>query len=229
MKQLVRGYVTLFAVSVASACSRPAEPVGSSFAVIFRVVSDEDAKLAGARLTSGKQELGVTGADGELHLRLKGREGQTIPVGVDCPEGYVSPSGLPELRLAASRRVGGEELQAIVYEAVCTRREREVVLVVNAGTSDLPVHVGGAPKARTDQDGTAHVLLEIDRETKNLSVSLDTSSRPELKPQNPSRTFELEGSDAILLFDQEFVVQKPRRATRPARQLPKRHVPYRVD
>lgn len=230
MKQRIHRYVVLFAVWVTGACSRPAEPTSGSFEVIFRVVDDEAERLAGARFTSGPRELGVTGANGELQLRLQGREGQTIPVGVACPEGYVEPVGLPELRLAASRPVGQEEAQAIVYEAVCTRRERDVVLVVNAAKgSELPVNVAGTSKAQTDRDGTAHVLLKVDQGTKHLSVSLDTSSRPELKPQNPSRTFELDGSDTILLFDQEFVVEKPRRVTRPVRQAPKRHVPYRID
>jgi len=72
------------------------------------------------------------------------------------------------------------------------------------------------------------VLVKADRTTPSLNVSLDTSAHQELKPRNPSRTYELAGNDALLVFDQTFVATtKPVFHGGPAK--PRKHIPYRVD
>src|SRR5690606_32601789 len=119
----------------------------------------------------------------------------------------------------------------IVADALCTGKSRDVVLVVHAaGAAELPVLVDGKLASMTDAQGNAHVLVPVDRDVRSLSASLDTSSRSELKPANPSRVFELEGPDTVVIFTQHFTQVRPRRApTRSVGASPKRHVPFRIE
>ena len=73
----------------------------------------------------------------------------------------------------------------------------------------------------------AHVLLQLDRDVRKVSVTLDTTEQPRLRPQNPSRTFELHGKDAILVMDQPF--SAPSRPTVRLGAAPKRHIPYKIQ
>jgi hypothetical protein len=60
----------------------------------------------------------------------------------------------------------------------------------------------------------------------SIRVSLDTSERPQLRPENPQRTFQLEDRDAVLVFEQKFAEKLPRR---PAKPKPLTSVPYRIQ
>jgi len=119
--------------------------------------------------------------------------------------------------------------QPMHYAAVCQRNVRDIVLVMRAlGGADLPFQIDGKPAGNTDADGIAHVLVHSDRTPKSLNVSLDTSAHQELKPKNPSRTYELVGNDAVLVFDQALVAtHKP--VLHGAGAKIRKHVPYRVD
>lgn len=87
----------------------------------------------------------------------------------------------------------------------------------------------GTPFLRAPFSECAALSCDWDRKARTLSASLDTSGRPELKPQKPSRVFELTERDAILIFDQSFATPKRARMARPPRAAAKRHIPYRVD
>jgi len=104
-----------------------------------------------------------------------------------------------------------------------------VVVVVKAERGkNLPVSLNGKPVATTDADGHAHVLIEMDRSVTSLRVDLDTTAEHSLLPQNPGRTFDLHGRDAVLVFEQPFSVAARPKA-RPGAQAPRRHVPQRLD
>lgn len=206
-----------------------AVPDASRFAVEFLVSKDDGDALEGAVVRAGNGDLGATGADGALRAELTGTEGQTVPVTVTCPDGFAGAERPSSVRLAHTRRVDLGGYQATRFEATCTREVREIVLVVRSeGAGGVPLVVDGRPAGSTNSDGIAHVLAHAERRVGALRVTLDTSSRPELKPKSPTRTYELSGKDAILLFDQTFVTA-PKRVLRAAAPKPQKHVPYRID
>ncbi len=197
------------------------------FEVSFGVATDDGAPLSEVKFATGQQSFGTTNETGRLSVRLRGTEGQTIPVQVTCPTGYASPEA-GTLKLTRTRGVDDTAPKPIPFDVVCTRQTREVVVVVHAENgSKLPVSVGGKPLGVTDADGNAHVLVALQRDERSLSVEMDTSQQANLKPQNPSKVFELSGRDAVLVFDQPFTVARAKRSVAKAAPPP-RHVPYRV-
>jgi hypothetical protein len=118
-----------------------------------------------------------------------------------------------------------EKTQPVRAAFICTRNERQVVVVVRAqGGPALGVIVDGMPVGATDAGGFAHVLVNVDRTVNKIAVGLDTTGNQYLRPKNPSRVFELSGKDTILLFDQTLV-QAPR-PTRP--KVSTKYVPYQI-
>ena len=203
--------------------------VSTRFASEFHVTTDDGDALAGAVIAAGEARLGTTGPDGLLRADIAGAEGQSIPVTVSCPEGLTGPDQAPPLRLTHTRRVNLSGYQPMRTEAVCQRNVRDLVLVVRAvGGAALPLQVDGRPVGATDADGIAHVLVRADRKVKSLNVSLDTSGHQELKPRNPSRTYELAGNDRLLVFDQTLVAT-PKPIFRGGGTKPRKYIPYRVD
>lgn len=222
--------ITAFVAFEVGACgAKTSEPVSPNYAVELQITNDDGGALAGVAIDVGKKRVGTTGADGTLKTDLTGVEGQSLSIAALCPEGYANPETLAPLRLTHTRRVTLDGYQPLHVEAVCRRQMRDLVVVVRArGASELPLEVDGKPAGTTDADGNAHVLVKADRTTASLGVTLDTNAHPELKPKNPSRTFELAGNDAILVFDQTFV-SSPKPVFRAGPTKTKKHIPYRVD
>ncbi len=201
----------------------------SRFDVEFRINNDDGEAMQGAIIQVGNAKLGATAEDGKLKSELAGTDGQTLPVVVTCPDGFSGAEKPASIRLTHTRRVDLNGYQAMRFDGVCTREVRDIVVVVRAqGGGGLTLNVEGKPSGTTDADGIAHVLVHASRQVKSLNVSLDTSTRPELKPRSPSRTYELAGNDAILLLDQTFVSAQ-RRVLRAAAPKKQKHIPYRID
>jgi hypothetical protein len=216
------------ALLVVSTFGCAAKTTDDRFEISLRATSDDALALAGATFATGKSNLGKTSTSGIVNVHLRGAEGQTLPLTVTCPSGYESSGELSPLRLTRTRRVGEAVAQPLTVEANCIRKLRDVVLVVRTeNASNLPVLVDGKPAATTT-DGTAHLLLQLDRDVRQVSVTLDTTDQPKLRPQNPSRTFELHGKDTVLVMSQAFskVLPKPNTHATPR---PHHHIPYRVQ
>lgn len=212
-------------------CSGGSGESPAPFRIELNARTDDGEALAGAVFTSGKQRLGTTDARGVLERAIPGSEGQSLAVGVTCPQGYEGPKGSLSVRLSnAVRSVGATGPRPTRLDVTCKRKTRQIVLVVHApGGADVPVLVEGVAANTVNQDGSAHILVDVDTSVKSLAVTLDTSARQDLMPQNPRRLFDLDGGDALLVMDQTFrgrVVQK-RRVTTDSR--PRRHIPTRVD
>lgn len=218
------------ALLIAVGCSAASSPhTDSRFEIEFRVNKDDGEAIKGASIRTGETQLGITGEDGKLRSELAGVEGQTLPIIVTCPDGFSGMEKPSTVRLTHTRRVDLNGYQAMRFEGVCTRNVRDIVVVVRAqGGAGVTLNVDGKPAGTTNADGIAHVLVHASRQVKSLSVSLDTSTRPELKPKNPSRTYELGGNDAILIMDQTFV-SAPKRVFRAAAPKQQKHIPYRID
>ncbi len=213
-----------------SSCAEPPAPAELRFDATLRVTTDDADPLANAKFALNGKPFGVTDLTGALSVRLRGTEGQTVRLSLECPEGYSPPERLPPLRLTQTRRMGQTRPQPLALDAVCTRQTRKVALVVRAlPEATLPIEIDGKVVTSTDADGNAHLLLEVDRSRRTVSARLNTSQRTDLLPQNPERVFELSGRDSVLVFAPELT--KVRRAPpRPAAPPPpRRHVPYRID
>lgn len=212
-----------------SACGGTATPAPvQSYQLRLTAKTDDGDPLEGVRFTTGKRALGVTNGSGALEITLMGSEGQSLPIAAACPMGFVGPERSPALRLATTRAIGSAGTQPIPFETTCTRTLRDVVVVVHAGKGDrLPVMIEGQPKADTDTDGNAHVLLQLPRDARSVNVALDTSTRKQLRPVNPVRVFELDGRDAILIFAPELTESQPHFV--PTQPKAPRHIPYRLD
>ena len=225
----IMGAIALVGLGNAGCSGTTSQPEGSRFTIEFQVTNDDGDALASAAITAGKWRLGTSGPGGVLKAELSGAEGQTLPILLECPDGFTGPDRPAQLRLTHTRRLNLNGYQPMHYEAVCQRNVRDIVLVVRAqGGAGLSLQIDGKPAGITDADGIAHVLVRAERNLKSLNVSLDTSAHQELKPKNPSRTYELAGNDAVLVFDQALVAtHKP--VSHGASTKPRKHIPYRVD
>jgi hypothetical protein len=196
------------------------------FTVVVRASTDDDRPLEGVAIIAARHRLGATSSTGTLTARTQGEDGQTLPVTISCPDGYVAPATSPPLRLTHARALASGKTEPLVYDVVCDRKMRNVIVAVKAaGSKSTPVLVNGERQAITDDNGIAHVALVVDRSTPSVRVDLDTSSEPNLVPQSPSRTFALNGRDSVLIFDQALSRRsrpKPKGTPAPARHIPQR-------
>jgi hypothetical protein len=221
------------ASSLLSACGgSSAATSGKSFDLVLKATSDDGDPVGGVKFTTGTSNFGTTNTAGIVSVNVRGSDGQNLPVTASCPDGYVSPEQSSTLKLTEVRRINQEGAATLGIDITCIRKMREIVLVVRTVNAPvLPVDVGGKTVGRTDNDGTAHVKLQVDRDVRSLSVNLSTNDLPTLRPQNPSRVYDLDGQDAILLLDQSFTIE---RKSTPKRRVathttPGKHIPYKID
>lgn len=196
------------------------------FTVVVRASTDDERPLEGVAILAARRRLGETSSTGTLMARTPGDDGQTLPVTISCPDGYLAPVSPPPLRLTRARALASGKVEPLTYDVVCDRKVRNVIVAVKtSGSRGTPVLVNGERQATTDDNGIAHVALVVDRNTPSVRVDLDTSSEPALVPQSPSRTFALTGKDSVLVFDQALSRRsrpKPKGTPAPARHIPQR-------
>jgi hypothetical protein len=199
--------------------------------LLVRVNADDGGSLEGVAVSSERAVLGHTNGSGSLRVIVRGREGDSLRIGVACPAEYHDAAEeLVKLRgVRHLQHTGGGDLE-LQFE--CRARERRAALVVKArGQSDLPVMVHGREVARTDARGIAHATLTLPRNSSFL-VRIDTSAKPGLKPKSPETTFSMDDQDAIFLLEQAFEQPPrppPRRRAAPLEQpAPKRRMPIRI-
>lgn len=213
-----------------AACAGAPPTARHDFGIDVRVVGDDGRALADATLHRGPEMLGKTDTEGRLLLNVSGPEGQTVALRLTCPGGYTEPKGTLSVRLARTRRVGQSAPEPQKVNAVCSKLTRKAVVVVRApGGAGLPITVNGEPAGTTNADGNAHILVEVHRGLRALDVALDTRAEKFLTPQNPKKLFELDGEDAVLLYEQPFAVRYRSRPATGASVTPKKHVPTRID
>jgi len=216
----------ILSLAALGGCSSGTAPGAPTFAVELRASSQDGQPLAGVSFTIDQRVVGLTRADGRLVHAVRGTEGGLAKLVVACPAEFEPPPQPAPLRLTRTRAIDGEATQPLTVDVRCQKRLRDVVLIVHAERGDhLPVLVDGKPVGTTDDDGIAHVLLRRPREDKSVQLGVDTTSRPALKPVSPSRSYQLTGQDAVVLFEPSFVV-----AVAPAARIaaPRRHIPVRV-
>jgi hypothetical protein len=221
--------ISVLSAALAIGCgSREASAPKPAFPVVFAAVDDDGDPLPAATFLVAERPIGTTDASGKIAHAVAGREGQVLAVSASCPPGFESAETHPALRLTETHRVDTQTIEPIIYRVTCTRTTRDIVVVVRAQRGrDLPVEIDGKPLGMTDADGIAHVLVRLDRRAPSVAVGLDTRGQRDLRPQNPSRTFELSGRDTVIVFEQSFARDIRRLTSRHPAQS--RHIPERID
>jgi hypothetical protein len=232
-KPTVLSIIFILLTILLAGCGGSAENTNEkSFNVILTVKTDDGEPLEGVRFTNCATNVGTSNSKGILSMNIRGAEGQRLTITTTCPEGYVGPEQPSTFKLTEVRRVNQSQPVAIGLDVTCTRKLREIVVVVRATDApSLPVDIGGKTVGTIDQNGISHVRVQLDRDVRSLSVSLGTSDFPALRPQNPSRVYDLDGKDAVLLLDQTFSTDKKfftRRKVAPVTATAK-HIPYKID
>jgi hypothetical protein len=204
-----------------SACSAAAAG-DSAYQMQVRVTSDPGVGLGGVTLQRSDTALAVTDQSGSARLRLLGKEGDRVEVAARCPETHVAPA--PQQIVLRSY----VDKTAPELEIRCTPRRRSLAVVVIAKNGpELPLLHRGQQLAKTDAQGVAHFVLD-GAPSDAFEVTLDTTARSDLRPQNPFKRFVIETRDSAAEFDPELSVVKPRvrHATQRPVELPDR--PQRI-
>lgn len=220
-----RALIAALAVA-ALACGSNA-PSQQEYRTVVRATVDERDPLQGVQIEIRGRAVGATDAAGELTLTLRGSDGLRVPISATCPMGYrlqTPPRALILRRVLELDPEGGTAPLRIAVSCAPTRRR--AVLLVRAGTTGgLPITIDERPAGATTATGVAHLLLSAPP-GKRIEVRLDTSSRADLRPQNPSRVFVFPDASDVFVFDQVFEagptrnadVAEPRPRRRPRRQ-----------
>lgn len=188
---------------------------GTAFALSI-VAKTELEPLGGVRVFAGEALLGTTGDAGTLPLELSGTEGERVPLRIECPSSYQSP---PQPLVVGLWRPS-EGAAAPTFEVECAPSVHCLVAGIAAQNgAHLPVSYLGQRVGHTDALGLAHVLVCAPSH-EQVSLTLDTTARPELRPQNPALTF-VAGERAELVLLQLELVEPPRaRVARAKRTIP---------
>jgi len=180
----------------------------ASYAVLVRATDDAAKPLPGVQLSAAGQALGVTDARGQHALRMPGTEGQRVDLSATCPSGYAGPRERPAFLLKRVRDAQGEPSdQPIEVSLTCNATEHVALIAVQTGQAGLPILLRGQVVGQTSELGTAHVMVR-EPVGKGFQLMLDTSARPELRPDNPTRLFSVTHQDAFSVWDQPFEQEK---------------------
>ena len=193
-------------------------PEPARLLVSFITQSDPGEPLSGVSVSVQDLPVGKSDAGGLLQTVLTGRPGQKLTVRYDCPLGHRAEREAPGLQLPDRERpAGGVDSVEMVLR--CPPVLRTVAIAVRAGAGvELPVLLDGEPLGQTDSAGVAHFYAEAKPGTQ-LTVRLDTSSRPELRPRSPFRHFVVPDRHEAFLMAQSFhrARQPKRRSAKPFR------------
>jgi hypothetical protein len=217
----VRKALIVLASSAISACSDPATSpeaatASGSFSVLLAVRAAAEAPVPGARVLAGKQLLGTTDGSGLSRLRLPGRDGQTVPLTIECPAGFSSP----EAPVPVALRELAPGSRPPRFEAHCAATTHSVLVGIRAEHgANLPILQLDRGVGSTDTAGLAHVLLSNVTPDQPIALTLDTSLQPLLRPQNPVLTFVPAARDEFVLLEQQFSRLEPKRKPKGPRPM----------
>ena len=203
------GFVALLGwCMVSCAALRPqAEPEPNPrFPLIVQARDEAGQLLANVELQDGKKVVGRTAASGRAELSLSGLEGQIVDLTVACPQGYSAP-GKP---ISVGLRRLSEHSPAPVFETLCVAQLHSVLVGVRAERgAKLSILYLKRRVAETDSEGVAHFVLRVPP-AQTITLTLDTTESPSLRPRSPTLTFVAAERDEIVLFEQQFSLQVQR-------------------
>lgn len=203
MKQIV---IALWLVA-AVGCNQTVTQ-SSSYAVLVRAADDLGRPLSDVQLSAAGQALGATDAQGQRTLSMPGVEGQRVDLVASCPASYTGPRERPAFLLKRTRTPQGSlSDQPIEVNLTCDSTNHVALVAVQTGQANLPIMLRGQVVGQTSDLGTAHVMLR-EPAGHSFQLTLDTSARPELRPENPTHIFTVTHQDAFSVWDQPFELEK---------------------
>jgi hypothetical protein len=104
---------------------------------------------------------------------------------------------------------GGLSEQPIEVNLTCDATSHVALVAIHTAHAGLPVMLRGQAVARTSDAGTAHVMLR-EPVGNSFQLTLDTSAKPELRPESPTHMFAVTHQDAFAVWDQPFELEKKR-------------------
>jgi hypothetical protein len=208
----VRAALLLLVVGCAGAAG--SEEAGSApYALRLSATGEEHDPLAGVRVFAEDTLLGATEETGSVELELQGSEGDRVPLRIECPESFRSP---PQ-PLVVGLWHPSPGSAAPTFEVECVPFVHSYVVGIAAENgAHLPISHLNEPVGETDDYGVAHVVLRAPSQ-EQVSLTLDTSTRPELRPQSPSLAFVAGESSELVLLQVKFV--EPPRPSRVLRAV----------
>jgi hypothetical protein len=173
--------------------------VASSFGVMI-VTQSKGKPVTGAKILSGKEVLGATDQAGKVLLKLEGSEGDAVELLVQCPEGLASP----EKPITVGLRVMAPGSPSPRFEAECVPLTHNILVGLRTDKgADLPVLYLDEVVGHTNSAGVAHLRLTVTPK-EQVTLTIDTSKKPALRPQNPRITFVTSDKDEMILLEQKF-------------------------
>lgn len=199
--------VTTMLVGITAFSSGCRPPPAPPTRVLIRVLDEAKSPINGAEIASQSEVIAKTNNDGRAEVAIAGKEGESFHVEVRCPKLYKSPTAPLEIR-----RLDNNTEQAPEYVARCSRlRHSLVVAIKTENGSNMPILHLGREVARTDQDGSAHVLIEGEVHER-IDLTIDTSDPKWAKthPKNPVASFEISNQDELKVFQMKFSKEPPK-------------------
>lgn len=186
---------------------------------------DNQNPLPGVKVRMGEQ-TGTTGEDGTLMAAIPGTDGMPVEFEIDCPSGFRLLDAPRKINLRRIHQLGSKEFAPIVVGVRCTPLMRRAVVLLHLGElgAGLPFYVNNVPGGETDPSGTAHILLE-DIASRRFTIEIDTSSDPDLRPLDPSRTFVIPEKDTFLPYELLLSKEEEKKQVRRRRRRPRRKAP----
>ena len=169
--------------------------------------------VAGAKVLKGKAMLGTTDASGKVLLKLKGTEGDTEELTVQCPAGLASP----EKPILVGLRAMAAGSPTPNFDAECVPLAQEILVGLRTENgANLPIIYLDEVIGHINAAGVTHLKLKV-APKEQVTLTIDTSKNPALRPQNPTLTFVAKEKDEMILLEQKFdVLKKKVKHTRPS-------------
>jgi hypothetical protein len=184
------------------------------FQVSVYVISDPGHPLAGAQVLWKTRAIATSDGAGLARVELAGAEGDSVSLGIRCPDGYSGPD--KAIGVGLRRLAPGSPPPR--FDVRCLPMVRTMVVGLRAEHGgNLPVLLLGKPIARTDQNGIAHFVIRA-KPAEQIALTLDTSDKASeaLRPQNPVLSFVCKEKDDMILLEQTFKIERKKVVVRAA-------------
>ncbi|MCB9666553.1 MAG: hypothetical protein H6715_00300 [Myxococcales bacterium] len=209
-------------------CGCSSQPEQYTYALALSVKAADAVPLSEVPIYLNDAWRGKTDKNGELQIKVRAEMNQTVMAKAECPRGYRAAEGPITIRLRQFQNLSaGNKNTGLVYGFTCEPEKVSSAVVVSTNAPGLPLLVQGREVGRTNADGVAHLVLESAPSTE-FTLLIDTRGQPQLRPQYPTRTFDVGPIDDYYVLVQTFEMQQPKRHQRRARRLPA-HMPIRIQ
>jgi hypothetical protein len=198
-----------------AACAQPV-----SAALELTVRDDAGRPVQGARVEVDGVRVALSDAAGLARASVHAQRAGRMRVAVRCPDVFRSP---PERSLPLAA-----DAPRLRLELVCRPLLRTLVVAVRApGAPSAWVRGDGQPLGQLAADGSFHGVLQRPPGSE-LRLTIDTSDRPELRPQHPVRELEVADRDEIVVLDARFEPAPRAAARHRVRRAPDSTRPYAI-